>query len=191
LLWLRWIVRKLVGAVSRPRRKKKKQRRMKSVTINLKENLSQIGEGYTEAGPQQVTVQGMPARLRLVVLSLGTRNAGELSEEMADRVLDWIKPGLSEVTAADFPRVRVWPPFFSADGFTKAFAANVPIPELKGERSHWVLVSGQVKMGKAVVNVGLACYADEPNTLRNLNVKGERWASVLGVQKSRRPVMAE
>jgi hypothetical protein len=191
LLWLRRILRKLAGAVSRPRRKKKKQRRMKSVTINLKEDLSQLGEGYTEPGPKQVTVQGMPARLRLVIFSLGTRNAGELSEEMADRVLDWIKPGLAEVTAADFPRVRVWPPFFSADGFTKAFAANVPIPELKGERSHWVLVSGQVKMGKAVVNVGLGFYADEANTLRNLNVKGERWASVLGAQKSRRPVMAE
>jgi hypothetical protein len=96
LLWLRWIVRKLVGSISRPARRKKKKPRMKSVTINLKENLSQIGEGYIEPGPQQVTVQGMPARLRLVILSLGTRNAGELSEEMADRVLDWIKPGLAD-----------------------------------------------------------------------------------------------
>jgi hypothetical protein len=190
LLWLRWLVRKLRGAVSMPRRKKKK-RRMKSVAINLKENLRQIGEGFTEPGPQQVTVKGVPARLRLVILSLGTRNAGELSEEMADRVLDWIKPGLAEVTATDYPRVRVWPPYLSADGFATAFAANVPIPELKGERSHWVLVSGQVKMGKAVVHVGLAFYADEANTLRNLNVKGERWAGVLGTQKSRQPALVE
>jgi hypothetical protein len=183
LLWLRLILRKLRGAVSGPRRRKKK-RRMKSVTINLKENLSRLGEGYNDPGPKQVTIKGMPGRLRLVILSLGTRNAGELSEEMADRVLDWIKPGLAEATAVDYPRIRLWPPFFSADGFTTAFAANVPIPELKGERSHWVLVSGPVRMGKAVVHVGLALYTEETSMLRYLKVKGERWEGLLGVQKT-------
>src|SRR5262249_10464390 len=37
LLWLRWILRKLRGAVSGPRRKKKKPG-WKRVTVNLKEN---------------------------------------------------------------------------------------------------------------------------------------------------------
>jgi hypothetical protein len=188
LLWLRWLVRKLGGAVSRPKHKKK--RGMKSVPMNLKENLRQLGEAYTEEGPQRLTVKGLPARLRLVILSLGTRNAGELSEEMVDRVLDWIKPGLAEVTASDYPRVRVWPLFYGLDGFANGFATNVPIPELKGEKSRWVLVCGQVKMGRAIIHVGLGLFADEPNTLRCIKVKGERWLNVLGVKETRRPVGA-
>ncbi len=189
LLWLRWLVRKLGGAVSRPR-KKKKQRRTKTVAIKLKENLRQVGHAYTEEGPRQITVRGLPARLRLVVLSSGTRNTGGLSEEMVDRVLDWIKPGLSEVTAGDYPRVRLWPPFYSVNGFATALAANVAIPEPPGEKSHWVVVAGQVKMGRQTIHVGLALYADDPNTLRNLKVTGEQWLSVLGVAETREAVRA-
>jgi hypothetical protein len=189
LLWLRWLVRKLGGAI-RPRRKKKKKRRTKSVTVNLKENLQKIGHAYTEEGPRQITVRGLPARLRLVVLSSGTRNMGGLSEEMVDRVLDWIKPGLSEVTAGDYPRVRPWPPFYSFNGFATALAANVPIPEPQGDKSHWVVVAGQVKMGRQIIHVGLALYADSPNTLRNIKVQGEQWLSVLGVAETGEPVRA-
>ena len=189
LLWLRWLVRKLGGAVSRPRKKKKKPR-TKSVTVKLKESLRQIGEAYTEEGPKRLTVRGLPARLRLVVLSSGTRKTGGLSEEMVDRVLDWIKPGLAEATASDYPRVRLWPPFYSFDGFATALAANITIPEPKGEKSHWVVVAGQVKMGLAVIHVGLALYADDPNTLRNLKVPGEQWLSVLGVKETREPARA-
>src|SRR5262249_14719439 len=145
--------------------------------------LRDLGEPLTEEGSQRLTVKGVPARLRLVILSQGARNAGELSAEMVERVLDWIKSGLAEVTAVDYPRVRVWPPFYSGDGFTTAFANNVVIPEPKGEQSHWVLVSGQVKMGRAIINVGLGLYADEANTLRSLTVKREQWLSVLGVKR--------
>jgi hypothetical protein len=188
LLWLRLLVRKLGGALG-PRHKKKK-RRKKSVAVDLKEDLGSLGETYTERGPQQLTVKGLTARLRLVILSLGARNAGELSPEMVDRVLDWIKPGLAEVTGGDFPRVRVWPPFYSRDGFATAFASNVVIPELKGHQSRWVLVSGQVRMGRAIINVGMALYADEANTLRSLTVKREQWLNVLGVKQARQPVGA-
>jgi hypothetical protein len=188
LLWLRSIVRRLAGAVSRPRRKKK--RKSKTVPLKLKEKLKKIGAAYTDPGPRQVTVKGLPARLRLVVLSLGARNSGEVGPEMVDRVLDWIRPGLSEVTANDYPRIVVWPPFYSLDGFAGAFANNVPIPEPRGEQSHWVLVAGQVKMGRAIIQVGLALYTDEESTLRNLKVSGERWMEVLGVKDERQAVAA-
>jgi hypothetical protein len=188
LLWLRSLVRRLVGATRH--RGKRKKRGMKKVGYKLREDLRQLGESFTEEGDQRITVKGLPARLRLVVLSLGSRNAGELSEEMSDRVLDWIKAGLAEATATDYPRVRVWPVFYSHDGFATAFAANVPIPEPKGTKSRWVLVSGQVRMGKAIIHVGLGLYADEPNTLRNLTVKGEKWAGVISVKDVRQPVGA-
>ncbi len=186
LVWLRSLLRRLGGAfVAKLPKRKKKKRRSKSMGVKLKENLRELGDAYTEDGPQRLTVKGVPARLRLVILSLGAKDSGGLSEEMVDRVLDWIKPGLAQVTAPDYPRVPVWPPFFSPEGFAIAFQANVPIPEPKGEKSHWVLVSGQVKMGRALINVGLGLYADEANTQRNLTVKDEQWLGVFGVRETR------
>lgn len=189
LLWLRSILRQFVRVLSKPRRKRK-QRVSKKVAVNLKENLRFIGDASTEEGSQRLIVNGLPARLRLVILSLGARNAGELSPEMSDRVLDWIKPGLAEVCAEDYPRVRVWPPFYSAGGFETAVAANVSIPAEKGERSPWVVVIGQVRMGRALLNVALGLYADEVNNLRYVKVKGDQWLSVLGVKGAKQPVGA-
>jgi hypothetical protein len=183
LLWLRSIVRKLRGALTWPRKKRKKHR-TKKIAINLKIKLAKIGEAVTEEGPKVVTVNSMPARLRLVVMSVGSRNSGELHEEMADRVLDWIKPGLAQVSARDYPAVHVWPPFLSSSGFAQAVRANVIFPELAGEKSPWALVVGQVKMGQAVINVALGLYAEEPNTMRVLKVSGTQWLSVVGVQES-------
>ena len=99
-------------------------------------------------------------------------------------------PGVAEVASVDYPRVRVWPPFYSRDGFAAASTSNVPLPEPKGEKSRGVLVSGQVKMGRAVLYVGLGPYADEAGSMRHLTVKGERWPGVIGVTKARQPVGA-
>jgi hypothetical protein len=182
-LWLRSILRRLGGAFRRPRRRRKRSHKGGASSI-AKEKLAWITSGFTDRGPEQLTVKSLPARVRLVILSPGSRNASDISEEMADRVLDWIKPGLAEVASHDQPGVRVWPPFYSADGFANALSSHVAIPEPKGMKSHWVLVAGQIKMGRVVIDVGLALYADQANSLRFINVKGERWLSALGIEKT-------
>jgi hypothetical protein len=184
LLWLRSLVRRMTRPV---KRKKRTARKAPRTGPRLKEDLAWIGAGYTEDAPQYVTVKRMPARLRLVILSLGSRHAGELSEDMADRVLDWIQPGLAAAAAYESPGVRVWPPFYSADGFARAVASNVPIREPKGMKSHWVLVAGQVKMGQTIIHVGMALYTEKPNSLRSIQVQRERWVDVLGIEKSAAP----
>jgi hypothetical protein len=183
LLWLRSILHRLGRGITKARRPKKKAR-TKDAGLRLKENLGFIGTGFTEGGPQEFTVNGLPARLRLVVLSMANRTGGELSEEMADRVLDWIKTGFAQVASYDQPGVRVWPPFYSPDGFAAALAANIRIPEPAGMKSHWVQVAGRVKMGRVGINVGLLMYTPEPSNLRLIKVRGERWLNVLGVAQS-------
>jgi hypothetical protein len=115
---------------------------------------------------------------------MGTQGGGGLSEDMADRVLDWIKNGLAEVAAHDGPGVRVWPPFYSADGFATALQNNVPIPEPPGRRSHWVLMAGSVRMGRLVIHVGLLLYAEDANSLRLIKVKQEQWLDSLAIEKT-------
>jgi hypothetical protein len=184
LLWLRAILRRLGGAFRRPKRRRKKSRKTATPSIT-REKLAWITGGLTERGPQQFTVKGIPARLRLVILSPGTRDVSDLSEDMADRVLDWIKPGMAQVASYDQPGIRVWPPFYSTDGFAIALATNVPIPEAKGMKSRWILASGRIQIGRVLINVGLALYADLPNSFRLMKVKGDRWLSVLNVEKTR------
>jgi hypothetical protein len=184
LLWVRSIVQRLTGAFRRSHRRKGKKRRAMSSRVRLREDLEFVGEGFTEIGPRRVVVKGLPARLRLVILSPGTRDSGELSEEMADRVLDWIKRGLAEVASYDTPGVRVWPPFYGSEGFANALQSNVPLPEPKGTKSHWVVVAGEVRIGRGLIHVGLVLYAEDANSIRFIRVKDERWLDSLAIEKT-------
>jgi hypothetical protein len=190
LLWLRAMVRKLIGGGAGSRKRKGKKKRTKSVRVNLREDLALVGEGFTDPGPQRIVVKGMPARLRLVVLANGTAGRGALSEEMADRVLDWIKHGLAEVASSDSPGVRVWPPFYSAEGFATSLQSNIVIPEPKGTKSHWVVLAGDVRLGRSVLRVGLVLHGEEPNSLRYIKVSRERWADALAIEETPASAMA-
>jgi hypothetical protein len=181
LLWVRAILRKLSGAVRGLRRKKGKKRRARAPN-RLRENLKVIGPGVTEVGPRRLVVKGVPARLRLVVLSLGTQGGGALSAEMADRVLDWIKPGLAAVADYDSPAVRVWPPFYSPDGFATALHNNLRVAP-KGTKSPWVVLAGAVRMGRLLIHVGLLLHAEEANSLGLIKV-GEQWPNALAIEKT-------
>jgi len=44
-----------------------------------------------------------------------------------------------------------------------------------------ILVAGRVEMGLSIINVGLGFYADEESTARNVNVKGDGWLDVIGI----------
>jgi hypothetical protein len=185
LLWLRSIVRKLRGDPGPPPKTKKgKKKRTWSPPDQLRENLAHIGPSVTEPGPTRIVVKGLPAELRLVVLSLGTKGDAGLSEEMADRVLDWIKRGLAEVASFNRPAVRVWPPFYSDDGFALSVQSHIRIPGPKGVKSRWVVLAGAVRMGQSVLHVALALYAEEENNLGFLRVKGERWLDCLALEKT-------
>jgi hypothetical protein len=188
LLWVRSLVRKLTGTGHKP--KKKKRKKQKGFPVRLREDLKWLGEGFSAAGPQQLLVKGLPARLRLVVLSMGNKSGGELSEEMADRVLDEIMPGLAEVTSYDSPGVRVWPAYLSSDGFALAVEGNLVFPEPKGMKSHWIVMAGEVRIGRLLIHVGLALHAEKANNLRFVKVKGERWLNSLAVAKVKEPAAA-
>jgi hypothetical protein len=183
LLWLRTTLR-AVRRLFRPKRRKKKRRTVR-VGMDLREDISELAAVYTDDPPDRVTVKGVPARLRLVVLSEASRTGQGVSEDMLDPLFDWIYPGLAAIVGPDYPRERLWPPYHSADGFDLAFAQNVSIPGGgRGQRTRWVLVSGRVEVGRQKINVGLAFYADKPTNLGHLKVRSGGWLDVLGVQQA-------
>jgi hypothetical protein len=176
VLWLRSTARRLRRALRHPKKRPRKVVHQKPIDLN------EITEGYTEPGPHQVTVKGLPARLRLVVVAPAGKDVTDLDPHIAGPLLEWVKPGLEEVMQADGPRVRVWAPQYSDEGFARTFFQRVPIPEPSGQRSHWVLVAGPLAVGRQRFHVGLGFYADEANRLRTIPLAREQqWAEVLGL----------
>src|SRR5436309_15268195 len=95
LHWMRITYRRLHRAIFHPRKRKK------TWVQELHEDLGALTETFTDPGPRRLTVKGLPARLRLVVMAASGKDFGDLEPEMLDNVLDWIKPGLANATSTD------------------------------------------------------------------------------------------
>jgi hypothetical protein len=148
----------------------------------LEEDLSAYPPPPGKPGARRLTVRGVPARLRLVVLApLGRGSV--IDPDQAELLLDDILFGLGEVAAQDKPAVRVWPAQLSAHGFTPAFGRLVPRPEPDGAPSRWLLLSGPVRIGARQLLLGLALLADRPVTLDPFAVEAHQWYEVLRFQE--------
>jgi hypothetical protein len=136
----------------------------------------------TGLGPRQVTVRGVPGRLRLVALAPAAAGTGEVSPESHTQILDGILPGLAQVAESDFPRVECWNDAHARDNFRSALEAGVKIPEPAGEPSRWLLLAGGASGPRGPVHVGLAVFANEPTTARLIDVAPGQWATALGLR---------
>jgi hypothetical protein len=112
------------------------------------------------AGKRTLTVQGEPARLRLVVLApLG--RAGLPEDGQAEALLNKIVRGLGEVVRQDKPRVRVWPGQLSHKGFTTTFFRLTKVPQSPSQPTRWQLLGGTARIGTQQFLIGLAVLTDE------------------------------
>ncbi len=148
---------------------------------NLEEDLSTYPPAPPSSGDRRLVVEGIPVRLRLVVLAPGGTQ-GTVDEENIGPTLERILPGLGEIFRHDRPRVRIWPTQLSYQGFTRHFHRNTLVPEGEGELSPWVVVAGRAKIGKGQFMVGLAMQALKPTTIGRLTLEAHEWESKLRVR---------
>jgi hypothetical protein len=147
---------------------------------HLRENLAEFPPAFGPPGSRQLLIQGVPVRLRLVVLApAGKQNF--VDPDAAVDILNQVAYGLGGVALVDKPRVRVWPPQLSHSGFAPTFHRRVVRPEPEGQPSPWILVAGPARVGGSPVLLGLAGYADKPTTVGRLNLEEDQWASVLRI----------
>jgi hypothetical protein len=146
--------------------------------VDLEEDLSALPPAPPHAGDVRLTVDGIPVRLRLVVLAPAGK--GQAPEpEMAAAVLDRVVPGLGDVARRDGPQTRVWLGQLSYEGFANTFHRNTPVPEGEKKPSCWVLLAGRADLGGRQVLLGLALQAVKPNTLGRRTLKPHEWATTL------------
>jgi hypothetical protein len=118
--------------------------------------------------------------LRLIVVApLGKRPLP--ADGAIEPLLDGVLRGLGDIVRQDRPRIRVWPPQLSYQGFTPTLVRLTRRPEPAGKPSPWVLVAGPARAGGQQLLLGLALFADAPTDWGSLTVQAHEWAEVLRV----------
>jgi hypothetical protein len=151
----------------------------------MREDLASYPPPAPPGGPYTLTVEGLPARLRLVVIASAGKQ-GDLDAKTIESHLEQLVPAFGAVLRQDQPKVRLWPPQLSQQGFTLTFHRLVSGPGREGQSSPWVLVAGRTPPGRRKLLVGLALQTEEPNRIGRLILEPDQWANVLRVQKAER-----
>jgi len=167
-----------------PEKKKRLISSEKWVAGDLVEDLASMTAPINRPGNSRITIKGLPARIYLIIMAKAGGSGPNLNENQFKTILDYILPGLGSVGVRDYPRVRIWEPQYSPEGFNTMFSQNIRIPDPKDTKSKWILVSGAVKMGQDKVYLGFAFSADEANLVRSVLIQKDQWLDVLRIETS-------
>lgn len=145
-----------------------------------------LGE-YPDAPPYKdglrLWVDGIPTRLRLVVLvPMGTEREPIDVDQVPD-LLNFAIRGMSECVKNDKPRIRVWPPQLSVAGFPPTFFREVVSPDEDDTPSPWIRLAGSIKAHGKPYLLGLALYADDATDIGTVRVEPNEWIKHLQIQK--------
>ena len=149
----------------------------------LREDLSAYPPPPAAAGPRRLTANGLPVRVRLVVVAPVGRQQTAIMPDDVPELLDDVVRGLGGFVTADRPRIKVWPPQLSVAGFAPTFHRLVEAPDAGAKASRWVKLGGPARTGKRPVLLGLALLADEPCKLGDVHVETTEWHELLRVER--------
>jgi hypothetical protein len=147
----------------------------------LEEDLAGLPQPAGKPGPKRLTVDGVPVRVRLVVVAAAGKEM-QVNAAAVDKVLDRVLPGLGAVANQDRPAIRVWPPQLSYQGFGVHFHRCTPLSGGDDEPTPWVFVAGRAKIGTNSVLVGLGLWADEVTNIPRKTLEPHEWGQVLRLQ---------
>jgi hypothetical protein len=158
-----------------------KKRKTADGGSKFEEKLGTYPPLQANSADRRLLVEGIPVRLRLVVIAPAGTDA-DVDEDEVEKLLDRLLPGLGAFCKQDKARVRMWPMQISAEGFVHQFNKNTVIPEGEKEESPWVCLAGRVKAGKYRVMLGLALQGMKPNTIGRRTLEADEWATALRIR---------
>src|SRR5262249_41861750 len=139
----------------------------------LRENLAEYPPP-PKPGPRKLQVEGSNARLRLIVIA-PVGKAAKLDANKAASLLEHVVRGLGAVAGQDKPRIKIWPPQLSHQGFSETFFRVVTSPDKPGKASRWTLMSGRAKVGESYILLGLVLLTDEATNVGPVRPQPEGW----------------
>jgi hypothetical protein len=171
-----WYQRRLLGELVTGRRELRPR-----LPEPEEEDLATFPPPPGPTGVRRLMVEGVPARLRLVVIApLGT--VASVDDVVVNDLLNQLLWGLGNIAAQDQPVVRIWPPQLSAHGFGATFHRKVRKPEADDEPSRWVLVAGPTPPRPRPVLVGLGLLTDSATTIGRIAMRPSQWVTLLHMQ---------
>jgi hypothetical protein len=158
-------------------------RRSRPVALDFgsKEKLDDTPLAAEPPGKRRLTVEGVPVRLRLVVIAPVGKKDTITENAIAER-LDRVLWGLGSIYLLDRPGVRIWEPQLSQAGFVAAFHRAMLKREPEGQPTPWILVAGQTPARPQPILLGLAMWGDNVSLIGRLNLEPGQWANVLRIQ---------
>jgi hypothetical protein len=149
----------------------------------LREDLKTYPPSPSAHEPGRLSVNGIPGRLRLVVMAPTGKTQENIMPDHVAEMLNNVIRGLGAFVNADKPRIKVWPPQLSIGGFAPTFHRLVESPDPADKPSRWVKLAGPARTGKRPILLGLVIYADEPCQLGDVNVETTEWGELLEVPR--------
>ena len=157
------------------------KREPKVAAQNLEERFAEYPSLKASTGDRRLTIEGVPVRLRLVVVAAAGKESG-FDADRLDKLLERILPGLGAVYKGDKPRTRIWPMQLSYEGFAKHLHRNTIIPEGEHQLSKWAVVAGRAKLDDCQVMLGLGLEALKPTTIGRKTIEAHEWDVTLRVR---------
>ena len=148
-------------------------------SLDLTENFDEYPQLPPSTGDRRLLAEGVPVRLRLVVLAPSGKDA-KIDPDAVYPILERVLPGFGAIAKHDKPRVRVWPKQLSYEGFANLFHRNTPTPEGENNPSAWVMIAGRTPLPG--IMVGVAVQALRETTIGRKTLKAHDWPSVLRVR---------
>ena len=145
------------------------------------EDLSEYPPAPGGPGPRRLTAHGRPVRLRLVVLAPVGKQA-VVEDGAVEALLDAVLHGLGQIARHDRPRIKVWPPQLSQQGFAPTFFRRTLCPDRPGQPSHWTLAAGPARAGGRPVLLGLAMWGDDKAAMEQQTLADREWNAALRIE---------
>jgi hypothetical protein len=153
---------------------------------NLDEDLGKLPVPPALTGPRRLIVEGVPTRLRLVVIAPLGKGA-IVDASAVDDLLNHVRWGRATIAREDRAAIRFWPPQLSAHGFPAVLHRKIHGIDPDGQPSRWVLMAGPTPPRPRSVLLGLVLWTDEATNIGRLSMEHGQWMRSLYIESLEGP----
>lgn len=131
--------------------------------------------------PKKLYVEGTRVRIRLLIVAPAGKEL-IITQDNVKGLMSEVVEDLGAIVNNDKPRIIIWPPQLSLQGFAPTFHRAVETPEAAGESSPWIVLAGPARVGPKKMLIGIALLSEKHMMMGRRDIEMERWHEILTVK---------